>query len=226
MNRQRQLAGVNSYQRELGFHPLDWLRTRLASRRHESGPTEVRWLDLCCGTGRALLQAAEELRGLGLDDAVRLVGVDLVDAFTPQPPDSPVQLITASVTTWQPPGPFDLITCVHGLHYVGDKLAVITRAARTLTDDGLFIADFDATSVRLANRQPAGRTLTTALRTTGLTYDTRRHRLTRQGHRDIALPFTYLGADDHAGPNYTGQPAVHSYYRHEQNHRAEARTVR
>ncbi|MFD0205449.1 MULTISPECIES: hypothetical protein [Saccharothrix] len=22
----------------------------------------------------------------------------------------------------------------------------------------------------------------------------------------------YLGADDRAGPNYTGQPAVHSYY--------------
>ena len=27
------------------------------------------------------------------------------------------------------------------------------------------------------------------------------------------LPYTYLGADDRAGANYTGQPAVHSNYR-------------
>ena len=26
------------------------------------------------------------------------------------------------------------------------------------------------------------------------------------------LPYRYLGADDQAGPNYTGQPAVDSYY--------------
>ena len=26
------------------------------------------------------------------------------------------------------------------------------------------------------------------------------------------LPYRYLGADDRAGPNYTGQPAVDSYY--------------
>jgi transposase len=32
------------------------------------------------------------------------------------------------------------------------------------------------------------------------------------GRRDIDLPYQYLGADDHAGPNYTGQPAVHSVY--------------
>jgi len=29
----------------------------------------------------------------------------------------------------------------------------------------------------------------------------------------VDLPYTYLGADDRAGANYTGQPAVHSYYR-------------
>lgn len=28
----------------------------------------------------------------------------------------------------------------------------------------------------------------------------------------MSLPYTYLGADDRAGPNYTNQPAVHSYY--------------
>lgn len=27
------------------------------------------------------------------------------------------------------------------------------------------------------------------------------------GHRDIRLPYAYLGADDQAGPGYAGQPA-------------------
>jgi hypothetical protein len=34
---------------------------------------------------------------------------------------------------------------------------------------------------------------------------------------DVHLPCTYLGADDHAGANYTGQPAVNAHYR--ENHR-------
>lgn len=28
----------------------------------------------------------------------------------------------------------------------------------------------------------------------------------------MTLPYAYLGADDGTGPNYTGQPAVDSYY--------------
>jgi hypothetical protein len=95
-------------------------------------------LDLCCGTGRALLQAAHQLRRSGVDDRITLVGVDLVDLFDPIPTvDLPVELITAAATSWAPARRFDLITCVHGLHYVGDKLATVTRAASWLTDDGL-----------------------------------------------------------------------------------------
>ncbi|WP_238434952.1 MULTISPECIES: hypothetical protein [unclassified Frankia] len=63
-----------------------------------------------------------------------------------------------------------------------------------------------------SNGDATSRALTTALRTSGTSYDARRHRLTCQGRREIRLPFTYLGADDRAGPNYTGQAAVHSFY--------------
>ena len=98
MNRERQLAGVNSYARELGFSPLDVITSRL---------------------------------------------------------------VCAPLATWQPARAFDLITCVHGLHYIGDKLALLARAA---------------------------------------------------GWRVVSFPYDYLGADDRAGPGYTGQPAVHSYY--------------
>lgn len=210
MNRERQLAGANSYTRELGLNPFEWLRNRAGT---DGTGSRVAWLDLCCGTGRALIQADQEARRDGLADRFRLVGVDLVDAFDPHQSSDTLQLTTFSVTAWTPPHPFDLITCVHGLHYVGDKLAVIARAAAALTDNGLFIADLDVASIRSPDGRPAGRVLTNALRASGVSYDARRRRITCHGRRELHLPFVYLGADDQAGPNYTNQPAVHSYYR-------------
>jgi SAM-dependent methyltransferase len=189
MNRERRLAGVNSYTRELGFDPVD---------RAGNG-----WLDLCCGSGRALIQAAQ-----GRD--VDIVGVDLVDAFAPG--DGPA-LIAAPIETWAPGRDFDLITCVHGLHYIGDKLGVLARALRWLTPAGLFVADLDLASIRLPDGRPAGRRLTAQLRAAGVTYDARRRRISCTGPRDLDLSYDYLGADDRAGANYTGQPAVDSYYR-------------
>ncbi len=210
MNRERQLAGVNSYTRELGFNPVTFLTTRLAS---QPGATAA-WLDLCCGSGRALIQAAGQLDGAGLAGRTYLTGIDLVDAFDPVPPSASAapDLIAASVVTWTPHRAFDLITCVHGLHYAGDKLAVLTRAADWLTPGGLFAADLDLTSIRLPDSQVASRRLASRLRSAGYTYNPRRHRITRTGPAQITLPYTYLGADDHAGPGYTGQPAVDAHY--------------
>ena len=51
------------------------------------------------------------------------------------------------------------------------------------------------------------------LRRAGLEYDRRRRLIVVPGPEETwNLPFRYLGADDRAGPNYTGQPAVDSYY--------------
>jgi hypothetical protein len=33
-----------------------------------------------------------------------------------------------------------------------------------------------------------------------------------KGQRTIESPFRFVGADDEAGPNYSGQPAVNSHY--------------
>jgi hypothetical protein len=74
------------------------------------------------------------------------------------------------------------------------------------------VADFEPAAVRLGDGRPAGRRLTAALRSHGFTVDTRRHRLTLDGPRAVTLPYRFLGADPDAGPNYTGQPAVHSYH--------------
>ncbi|MFL6073102.1 MAG: class I SAM-dependent methyltransferase [Mycobacteriales bacterium] len=203
MNRERQLTGVNSYRKELGFDP--------------SGVVAAGggWLDLCCGTGRALIQAAERLRGRGVAVApASLVGVDLVPAFDPVPEPLPgLELVCAPVTGWAPDRRFDLVTCVHGLHYVGDKLGVLARAAGWLTGGGRFVADLDLDSVRLADGRPAGRRLVSLLRAAGFRYDPRRRRIDRTGPGEVDLPYAYLGADPRAGPNYTGQPAVRSYYR-------------
>ncbi|MFD6552599.1 hypothetical protein [Streptomyces sp. NPDC058398] len=49
MNRERGLTGVNSYPRELGFDPAEFLEGR------GSVPS---WLDLCSGEGIALRTAA------------------------------------------------------------------------------------------------------------------------------------------------------------------------
>jgi SAM-dependent methyltransferase len=203
MNRERGLRGVNSYTRELGFDPLAVLTARSGTR----------WLDLCCGEGRALVEAAGELARRGRTD-VGLVGVDLVDRFDAGAADHGpgLELIGASVADWSPPGRFDLVTCVHGLHYVGDRLGLLARAASWLTPCGRLVADFEPAAVRLADGRPAGRRLTAALRDQGFLVDTRRHRLTLEGPREITLPYRFVGADPDAGPNYTGQPAVHAYY--------------
>jgi trans-aconitate methyltransferase len=204
MNRERQLAGVNSYRRELGFGPLDVLVATVAD-----GGTAT-WLDLCCGTGRAVIQAAATLHREGLAHRTAIVGVDLVDAFAPTPVPLPsLQLVCSPVDAWTPDRDFGLITCVHGLHYVGDRLGVLTRAAQWLTPSGRLVADLDLNEI-VTPRGP--RTLARTLRAAGFSYDFRRRRVSRVGPLDASLPYRYLGADDQAGPGYTGQPSVTSYY--------------
>lgn len=204
MNRERQLAGVNSYQRELGFSPLDFLVATVAD-----GGTAT-WLDLCCGTGRAVIQAAETLHREGLASRTAIVGVDLVDAFAPTPVPLPsLRLVCSPIDAWAPDRDFGLITCVHGLHYVGDKLGALTRAARWLAPSGRLIADLDLNEITV----PRGpRALARTLRAAGFSYDSRRRRVNRVGPLAASLPYRYLGADDQAGPGYTGQPSVTSYY--------------
>lgn len=203
MNRERGLDGVNSYARDLGFHPLDRLWPVVA----EQGAAA--WLDLCCGQARALTQAARQG-----PDGLELVGVDLVDHFDPQATGMHgLTLLTASIAQWEPGRTFDLITCVHGLHYVGDKLGVLARALTWLSAGGMFAAHLDLASIRLADGTPATRLIRRLLREAGVAYDARRRIVTRTGPAVLDLPLEYVGADDQAGPNYTGQPAVDSYYR-------------
>ncbi len=206
MNRERNLLGSNGYDRELRFNPLDFLKQRITTGH------PVAWLDLCCGTGGALIQAARQIHAEGVVSSIEIVGVDLVGMFDPNDASlSCLRLEEASLSTWCPDRSFDLITCVHGLHYVGDKIGLIARAASWLVEDGLFVANLDLDNICLSDGKTR-RTLVAQLRGSGLEYDRRKRLIVCRGRKEQALPFRYLGADDRVGPNYTGQPAVTSHY--------------
>jgi hypothetical protein len=106
MNRERQLAGVNSCARELGFNPMDVL-VRWQPSGAQAGPGPG-WLDLCCGSGRALIEAARQLRLMSPPRRAEIVGVDLVGAFVrPDEQLAGMDLICGSVLTWEPGRPAD-----------------------------------------------------------------------------------------------------------------------
>jgi SAM-dependent methyltransferase len=207
MNRERGIEGGNSYAKELAFNPLNFLHTRLQDRG------SVTWLDLCCGTGKALLEAARFLYENDLSSRIKIVGVDLVGMFNRQPTELTfLSLIESSLINWVPDCDFDLITCVHGLHYIGDKLELLQRASSWLREDGIFLTNLDPTSLKYSDGKDAGKEIIKSLRKIGFQYQTKKHLLICEGKKRFDLNYNYLGADDQAGPNYTGQPAVHSYY--------------
>lgn len=203
MNRERDLNGTNGYDVEISFQPLSFLNDQLATNG------SVRWLDLCCGTGKALIQAATIIERDGMH--IDIVGVDLVGMFMPHS-SKHLALIEASLSTWKPAETFDLITCIHGLHYIGNKLGLIARACSWLNHDGLFVASLDTGNLRLNPGGSSSRVFAKELRQAGVEYLSNKRLISCEGHRRLSLPFVYIGADDEAGPNYTKQPVVNSYY--------------
>ncbi|WP_394793821.1 class I SAM-dependent methyltransferase [Armatimonas sp.] len=194
MNRERGLSGANSYAKDLGFVPLAWLEARRPAR----------WLDLCCGSGRALIEAA----GLCAGQEIEIVGVDLVGLFADGADDfSHLHLVESPVGECTLEGPFELITCVHGLHYLGDKLGILAKYAALLSEMGRLVGHLDLGNIQGIER----RKLQALLRSHGWHYDARRH-LVQGTVRSQPLPLRYLGALDHDAPNFTGQPGVNSYY--------------
>ena len=99
MNRERGILGKNSYTADLFFNPLEFLGQRFSHNR------SVAWLDLCCGTGKALIDAADHFRQKGVADRIMIQGVDLVMMFDPVPPKStPLTLEAASLREWTASG--------------------------------------------------------------------------------------------------------------------------
>lgn len=202
MNRERNASGINSYEQEFKFKPEEFLKERIERFGKAS------WLDLCCGYGKAMNQVAEYFIGKNLQDSIRFTGVDLVGDFIEPALTKPFIVFEAgSVMNFEAKEKYDLITSVHGLHYVGDKLKVIAKAVSCLHETGLFVANLDAANIVIKNLDTKK-----LLKENGLDYNAKTKILQRTGVTVIRFDLEYSGADDTIGPNYTGQESVNSYY--------------
>ena len=205
MNRERQLSGSNGYSFELKFDVASSLVSQLEVR-------PMKWLDVCCGTGRALIEAMQLTGAPGVLNQLEITGIDLAGHFRSHNALG-LRLVKSSIESWHPQSEFDLITCVHGLHYIGDKLAVVKKLANSLSENGEFFANIDLGNLRFRDGRSASRMAVKRLREQGFEYDKNNRLIHCRGGRIVeSFGLNYYGADDDAGPNYTGQPAVNSYY--------------
>ena len=101
---------------------------------------------------------------------------------------------------------------MHGLHYIGDKLAVIQKCMGVLKKDGLFIANIDLDNIKNTNGDSLKKDLLKLFKTTRVDYNSKTKILSGRGNTTIDFKFKYLGANDKIGKNYTGQEVVDSHY--------------
>lgn len=146
MNRTRKCFGGNSYEKELSFPILDFLKFRLQNQK------QTAWLDICCGQGKALIEASKTLTEQNLDSNIKIIGIDLVGMFQKFSSESDcLKLIEISFEDFRPNREIDLITCIHGLHYIGDKLKFIQNCASWLKPEGIFLANLDLANFKFQN---------------------------------------------------------------------------
>lgn len=122
-----------------------------------------------------------------------------------------VQFESGSVIDWKPDQTYDLITCVHGLHYLGDKLKVVEAVVTALHPSGLFVANLDLNNIVVQGANTSSY-LKNSFKRYGIAYNSRLKVLKQIGSVGIKFGLEYLGADVNHGPNYTGQDSVTSYY--------------
>jgi SAM-dependent methyltransferase len=211
MNRNRGLSGVNSYAVELGFDILLWLMDR--ARLHGN----AFWCDACCGEGEALSDARSVLDKSEIGKNIAFVGVDLIggviDFRSPN-------IVIGDVATYDPGRPVDLITCVHGLHYIGDKVGLLEHFYSILAPGGMIACNIDFANV-LVGGTPV-KSWNALARSTGMkrmNATFRKHVLIlhKSGVLPIRFGLKYCGAEISAEPNYTGITVINSWYEKPEN---------
>ena len=206
MNRERNAFGINSYEKEIGINPLEFIKERKAQE-------SICWFDLCCGQGNAIIQVAEALKeDEQLTSKLSLVGIDLVDYFSSFDESLNIQLKEQNLKEWTPKQEADLVTIVHGLHYVGDKIDLIIKAIEGLKPNGILVGNLDLDNIIIEHVKESRKIVLKHFDELGVFYDKRRRILFKKGRASQKKIFKFIGADDKAGPNYTGQNVVNSYY--------------
>lgn len=210
MNRKRKATGINSYQKDIKLNPIEFISSKLL----ESKQYKVQWLDICCGEGNALIQTAQYFYINHPFSKVELTGIDLVNYFSHYD-DSLNDILTLkeeNISNWNTDTTFDLITIVHGLHYIGDKIGAIIKLANKLKPNGLFVGNLDLSNIKIRDANDPIKALKQFFKRNNLLYNSRTKILKIEGAKSIQNHYQYLGADDKAGPNYTGQAVVNSIY--------------
>ncbi len=220
MNRGRGFTGVNSYTRDLRqFDIAAFLQKQAADNPSRT----VRWLDVCCGEGRALTEAAQIWSRTTWGKRLEIIGLDLWDNLPPSQklPDGPMLSFAAGdVANWIPDAPLDLITCIHGLHYLPDKLGFLERAYSWLrAEGGLFLGHLDKANM-LDERNERPNLWSAVLRRARqqrIDIQLTRHLL--RMNRTPGSPNTFTFGASFAGrtvspkPNFSGMTVVDSWYR-------------
>ncbi len=208
MNRERNAVGINSYEKDIYLSPVEFINKIFKTQ------STFAWLDICCGRGKALIQTAQYASKHFPAKQISFTGIDLIDMFDPIPEEcNSITMYARSFFNFESEQKYDFITCVHGLHYMGDKLEAIRKASSMLNDEGLFIANFDTKCIRSIEIDNIQQKLSTWFKSGNIEYNSKKHFITVKGSRALTVPFRFVGADDKAGPNYTGQEAVDSYYK-------------
>lgn len=207
MNRGGGLAGVNSYERDLRFSITDFLAERVRERG------EAIWYDACCGQGRALAEAGTQFAETEWGRQVQIVGVDLVGMFTPEQAPN-VTLMTADVAAFRLDQPADLLTCVHGLHYLGDKLGFLQDVYAMLAAGGLFLGHLDMSNVRATESGlSVWRQAARHAGKSGVALELKSHVLhIKRMEALLEFGLAYQGATVSEQPNYTGITVIDSWY--------------
>jgi SAM-dependent methyltransferase len=215
MNRGRGFKGVNSYERELRrFDITAFLRERAASGK------PINWLDACCGEGRALGEALQLWDNAPEPWAAcaSVWGVDLWPHFAAPPAAGDrLRFVPADITAWlaEPdPSPFDLITCIHGLHYLPDKLAFLERAYERLAPEGILLTHLDTANLYFTGEGVTWSSLLRNARKIGVdvTHKNNLLQLRRTAaHLDFGSELQQVSASEK--PNYTGMIVVDSWYK-------------
>ncbi len=205
MNRERVAFGVNSYEKEVNLNPVVFLEKR-------KNQNSIYWTDLCCGAGNALIQTSNYFKKGELSKKLFITGIDLVDFFSSHKENNILELQQMNLSHWKPIKKNDLITVIHGLHYIGDKIGLIINAASALKEDGIFIGNLDLNNIIIDGVDNSKGLILNFFRKNNISYNKRKKIIKIEGNKIINSKFIYIGADDKAGPNYTGQEVVNSFY--------------
>ncbi len=85
------------------------------------------------------------------------------------------------------------------------------------TNNGFLIAHLDLANLWLIEGDKVKPMSKKLLSDVGLKYNNRKKLLFLENSQELMFELEYLGADDCAGANYTGQPAVNSFYTRNSN---------